>query len=53
MKMAQETPCVAVLNKQKCHFLFLCFAKSKNRCAEQVLPTRVGASEKEEEVRKW
>jgi hypothetical protein len=34
--LPQDTPHVAILNKQKCHFFS--FTKSENRRAEQVLP---------------
>jgi hypothetical protein len=37
-KYHKETPCVAILNKQKYYFFFLSFTKSENRRAEQVLP---------------
>jgi hypothetical protein len=37
-KCHKETPRVAIVNKQKCHFFFLSFAKSENRRVEQVLP---------------
>jgi hypothetical protein len=33
--MDKETPCVAILNKQKCHFFS--FTKSENRRVEEVL----------------
>jgi hypothetical protein len=34
----KETPCVAILRRQKCHFFFLSFTKLENIRAEQVLP---------------
>jgi hypothetical protein len=48
-KCHKETPCVAILSRQKCHFL-LYFAKLKNRRAEQVLPGVTGISGMGEEV---
>jgi hypothetical protein len=37
-----ETPCVVILNKQKCHFFF--FYKIREQEAEQVLPGGVDTS---------
>jgi RNase P subunit RPR2 len=37
-KYHKEIPCVAILNKQKCHFFLLSFAKLENKMVEQVLP---------------
>jgi hypothetical protein len=56
MEVPQETPCVAILNKQKCHFLLLLFFLYKIREQEGrtclawggVVPVREG-----EDVRKW
>jgi hypothetical protein len=52
MEVPQETPWVAILNKQKCHFFFLSFAKSENRRAEQALSGRVDTSGRGEKVGK-
>jgi hypothetical protein len=51
----KETPYVAILNKQKCHFfpVFFSFTKSENRWVEQVLSRWVGTSGRGEEVEKW
>jgi hypothetical protein len=43
MEVPQETPCVAILNKQKCHFFFLSLAKSENRaCLGRLVPVGGG-----------
>jgi hypothetical protein len=42
-KCHKETPCIAILNKPKCHF-FSSFTKSENRRVEQVLSGGVGTS---------
>jgi hypothetical protein len=48
MKCHKEIPCVAILNKQKCDYFFLSFAKSESRREEEVLSRGRG-----EEVEKW
>jgi hypothetical protein len=40
--MDKETPCVAILNKQKCHFFS--FTKLEKRREGQVLPGEGGTS---------
>jgi hypothetical protein len=47
-KCYKETPWVAILHKQKCHFFS--FIKSETRRAEQVLPEGVGVSGRWEKV---
>jgi hypothetical protein len=42
-KCHKETPCAAILNKQK-YLLFFSFTKSDNRRAEQILPGGVGTT---------
>jgi hypothetical protein len=49
-KCHKETPCIAILNKQKCHFFS--FTKLKNRRAEQVLPQGVGSSHPAKQFKK-
>jgi hypothetical protein len=44
MEVPQESPCVAILSKQKCHFVS--FTKSENQRAEQVLPEGAGTSDR-------
>jgi hypothetical protein len=46
----QDTPSVAILNKQKCHFFY--FTKWETRRAEQVLSVVVGTSGRGKEVEK-
>jgi hypothetical protein len=52
----RETPCVAILNKQKCHFSPFSSTKLENRRTEQVLPGAggggVGTSGREEVAEK-
>jgi hypothetical protein len=50
-----ETPHVAILNKQKCHFFFffICYTKSENRRVKKVMSGRIGSSGRGEEMGEW
>jgi hypothetical protein len=43
-----ETPCIAILNKQKCHF----FKQKQDSKAKQVLSGEVGTNRRGDDIRK-
>jgi hypothetical protein len=51
-KCHKETPCVAILKKISCFFLYF-YIKSEDRKTKQVLPGVCGTSGRGEDVGKW